>query len=121
MKNVSFLILFVILLSGCKKVSTTDAPVVVTSYVGQTFSAYSFTSSFDGHKMYNGYRFTSSTKAVELLLDENTKIISQTEVAYSGTYPNFKIAGENTANGFWDAFFISESILQVRGLLMKKW
>ncbi|MCL6101018.1 MAG: hypothetical protein M1292_00785 [Bacteroidetes bacterium] len=112
LKHFIFLIALFTIFSSCSKTTLDDT----TSYqiIGQTYSGYSFTSTFDGHKMYVGYRFTSDTKSTRLLLDENTRIITQTEVTYSGKYPNFKIGG-------FDGAFISNDVLQIEGILMKKW
>lgn len=107
-----------LLFIGCKK---TDVVVAsVPDIVGQTFSAYVLTSSLDGSKVYAGYRFTSTSSALELVLDENARVITQKVVSYSGVYPSFKIEGSNAAGGFWDAVFLSSSVLQVKSLLMKK-
>jgi hypothetical protein len=120
MKNLILSLVVLLLLCSCQKETVPESPSAPV-LVGQTFSGYSFTSSLDGHKVYDGYRFVSSTRVVELLLDENTKVLSQTEVGYSGVYPNFKIEGKNTANGFWDATFLSPDVMQVRSIMMKKW
>jgi len=112
MKYIFALVCITFLLTGCSKTETVD--VITPRIIGQTYSGYSFTSTIDNHKMYVGYKFTSDTKALRLLLDENTRIVTQVEYSYTGAYPNFKV-------GTFDGVFVTSEILQIEGISMGKW
>ena len=114
MKNL-FLFIAIALFVGCTKESTK------LDLTGKTYSGYSFTSTFSHLKIYEGYKFISDTKAIELLLEENSKIISQTEVGYILNYPDIKIEGDNTADSYLYGSFTDENTLQLKGIIMTKW
>lgn len=121
MKNQILLFAFIVIMAvSCKK--DDPAPVIdAHSIVGQTYSGYYFKSILDGSNMYIGYKFISGTRAMELLLEENSRIISQTEVGYTYTYPNIKIEGLNSKDGFWYGVFDSTGSLTIKSVIMKKW
>lgn len=92
----------------------------VVSLVGQTYSGYSHKSIFDGAKMYSGYEFFSADSCFDLLLEEDSRIVSRTRRAYSLDFPHVKIYDDNAAAGYWAGTF-SGDYLMIRSLKLVKW
>ena len=108
-KTLYTLCLFILL--GCTT-KTEMFDLSSSQLIGSTYSGYSFTSG--GIKVFDGYRFTSVSKAQNLVLDENMKIIASYEISYSGHYPNFTIGG-------FPAICQGDSLLVIRSIKMKRW
>lgn len=116
MKNVFLVLLFVIAFAGCEK----EDPVVVdNSIVGLFYSGYSFTSTFSGSKMYDGYEFVTGDSCYDLLLEEDARVVSRVKRAYSLDYPMIKIYDKNAAAGYWVGTFKGD-ILEIKSLILKK-
>lgn len=96
-----------------------DEPV---SLVGLTFSGYSFKSTFSGASMYQGYEFFSADSCYDLLLQENSRVVSKTKRAYMLSYPEVRVYDSNAAAGYWlGSFSSSGSVLSIKSLKLQKW
>jgi len=110
---------------SCFVISCEEQPVVVddetpVSIVGSSYSGYSFKSVFDGSNMYAGYEFFSADSCYELLIEEDSRIVSREKQAYLLDWPEIKIYDSNAAAGYWSGTFSGDYLL-IRSLKLKKW
>lgn len=113
----------ILFLSIVLSVACDDAvPEVVeeVSVVGQTFTGYSHKSSFSGAKMYSGYEFFSADSCFDLLLEEDSRLVSKYKRRYILNYPEVKIYDNNAAAGYWVGTF-SGNYLMIGSLKLVKW
>lgn len=104
------------ILTACKKDEAALPPAPIL--IGQTYSGYS--STISGERLFRGYEFISSTKAWELLLENNTRVMHRVEVVYTYTYPTMKIEGGSFSVGGADAQFSADGSFTVFGVKMTK-
>jgi len=112
--------LFLILLISCND-DVVDDSTKEKSFVGATFSGYSYTSFFDNRKMYSGYKFISKDSVTSMLLEENSRIISKKNLYYILEYPKIRIQDTNTMDGYWHGEFNGDNTLIIKDIVMTRW
>lgn len=105
---------------SCDEASVSGPESEPASVVGLTFSGYSYKSIFSGASMYQGYQFFSPDSCFDLLLEENSRVISKTKRAYKLSFPEVRIYDSNAAAGYWLGS-ISGSVLSIKSLNLQKW